>query len=224
MLALPAHKAGASGGRGQLRLDREEFMSCRSDRLRLLACVVGVAAPAIVSVVSPAAADEAFTAKTAVTLPGGQIINGFDISFFTKDRYYLGDRTNSAVDVIDSDSNTVVAQIGKGLFKGATGNNNTSGPDGVVVFNNQVWVGDGDSTVKVFNATTGVQITTIATGAPSDFRADELCFDPRDELVMVANNAATPPFASIISTDDFTVKAKIKFDGTNGAPNSSNGA
>src|SRR5580704_4204751 len=224
MLALPAHKAGASGGRGQLRLDREEFMSCRSDRLRLLACVVGAAAPALFSVVGPAAADEAFTAKTAVTLPGGQIINGFDISFFTKDRYYLGDRTNSAVDVIDSDSNTVVAQIGKGLFKGATGNNNTSGPDGVVVFNNQVWVGDGDSTVKVFNATTGVQITTIATGTPSDFRADELCFDPRDELVMVANNAATPPFASIISTDDFTVKAKIKFDGTNGAPNSSNGA
>jgi hypothetical protein len=199
-------------------------MKSSSDRLRLLACVVGAVAPALVSGVGPAVADEVFAAKTVVTLPGGQNINGFDISFFTKDRYYLGDRTNSAVDVIDSDSNSLVAQIGKGTFKGATGNNNTSGPDGVVVFNNQVWAGDGDSTVKVFNATTGAHITTIATGAATDFRADELCFDPRDELVMVANNAATPPYASIISTDDFTVKAKIKFDGTNGAPNSSNGA
>jgi hypothetical protein len=41
---------------------------------------------------------------------------------------------------------------------------------------------------------------------------------------MVANNADDPPFASIISTDDYTVKAKIPFDGTNGAPNSNNGA
>jgi hypothetical protein len=41
---------------------------------------------------------------------------------------------------------------------------------------------------------------------------------------MAANNADDPPFASIISTTSFTVVKKIPFDGTNGAPNSNNGA
>jgi hypothetical protein len=41
---------------------------------------------------------------------------------------------------------------------------------------------------------------------------------------MVANNADSPPFASIISTTTYAVVKKIKFDGTLGAPNSNNGA
>jgi hypothetical protein len=41
---------------------------------------------------------------------------------------------------------------------------------------------------------------------------------------MVANNADSPPFASIISTDTFKVVKQIAFDGSNGAPNSNNGA
>jgi hypothetical protein len=41
---------------------------------------------------------------------------------------------------------------------------------------------------------------------------------------MAANNADDPPFASIISTTTYTVVAKIPFDGTNGAPKSTNGA
>lgn len=195
-----------------------------SKNLSLFACAVGVLAPAFVSVGVASAADEVFKATTAITLPGGQKVGGFDISFVAKDRYYLGDRSNNAVDVVNTDTNTVVLQIGKGVFAGATGNNDTSGPDGVLIVGNQVWVGDGDSTVKIFT-TAGAPITTVHTGvAATDKRADEMCLDPRHELVMVANNAADPPFASIISTDDFTVKAKIPFDGTNGAPKSNNGA
>jgi hypothetical protein len=41
---------------------------------------------------------------------------------------------------------------------------------------------------------------------------------------MVANNADDPPFASIISTKTYTVVGKIVFDGTKGAPKSTNGA
>ena len=51
-----------------------------------------------------------------------------------------------------------------------------------------------------------------------------MCLDPRHHLVMVANNADSPPFASLISTTTYAVVKKIPFDGTNGAPNSNNGA
>ena len=45
-----------------------------------------------------------------------------------------------------------------------------------------------------------------------------------DHLVMVANNADDPPFASIISTETYKVVAQIAFDGSNNAPKSNNGA
>jgi len=113
--------------------------------------------------------------------------------------------------------------------------NDISGPDGVLTLDNngvkQLWVGDGNSRVWVLNPTTGAVLTLpnnapnpIPTSANNPNRADELCFDSADKLVMVANNADDPPFASIISTETFTVVGKIVFDGTNGAPKSTNGA
>jgi hypothetical protein len=52
-----------------------------------------------------------------------------------------------------------------------------------------------------------------------------MCWDPRDHLVMVANNADSPPFASIIDTSTYTVVHTISFGvgNTNNAPVSSNG-
>src|SRR5207344_3108420 len=66
----------------------------------------------------------------------------FDISWIDQDTqlYYLADRSNSAVDVVDAKHNKFVKQI-KGGFAGAklngTGtavNNDISGPNGVVTF------------------------------------------------------------------------------------------
>jgi hypothetical protein len=53
-----------------------------------------------------------------------------------------------------------------------------------------------------------------------------MCYDPVDHLVMAANNADDPPFVSLISTETYEVvkDGKIEFNGTNGAPNSTNGA
>ena len=46
-------------------------------------------------------------------------------------------------------------------------------------------------------------------------RADELCFDPRDQLVLVANDAETPfPFVSIISTVNYSILQQIVMNGT----------
>ena len=113
--------------------------------------------------------------------------------------------------------------------------NDVSGPDGVMtVENKQLWVGDGNSRVWVLDASSGNlvpapagatnPISTVRPGSNPNNRADELCFDSADHLVMVANNADSPPFASIISTDTFKVVKQIAFDGSNGAPNSNNGA
>jgi hypothetical protein len=191
---------------------------------------------------SPApAADETFAPIAAISLPGGQKVKSFDISFVDPliGIYVLGDRTNLAVDVIDTATNTVLTQL-HGGFRGAiAGDNDHSGPDGVlIVGHHEVWVGDapcaattpannncapvGPSSVKVFNLFSQQLTHTISTGGTA--RADELCLDPRHHLVMVANNADTPPYATLISTTSYSVVGTIKFDGTNGAPKSNNGA
>jgi hypothetical protein len=176
-----------------------------------------------------------FAGTAAVTYPthGGvtpQPLMSFDISFADPviGLYALGDRTNNAVVLVDTHSNAFLSYCGHGSFRGFTGNNNTSGPDGVLFRDHrEVWVGDGDSTVKVFDIAgcdeTSTPTHTIATGTPADNRADEMCYDPRNNLVMVANNAASPPFASLISTTSYAVVAKIPFDGTNGTPKATNG-
>lgn len=191
---------------------------------RSLICFALALAPTLLTPTAPVRADETFAPVAVISLPGGKQILSFDISFVDPaiGIYVLGDRTNKAVDVIDTTTNTVLTQLVSG-FVGATGNNDTSGPDGVMtVGHREVWAGDGNSTVKVINLFSQQVTHTISTGGVN--RADEMCLDPRHHLVMVANNADSPPFASIISTTTYAVVKKIKFDGTLGAPNSNNGA
>jgi hypothetical protein len=194
---------------------------------------------AALATATSAIADETFSPTAAVSLPTPQKVKSFDISFVDPliGLYVLGDRTNLAVDVIDTGTNTFLTQL-KGGFRGAvTGDNDHSGPDGVlIVGHREVWVGDapcpagqpngcdpvGPSSVKVIDLFTQQRTHVISTGGTA--RADELCVDPRDHLVMVANNADTPPFASLISTQTYQVVKKIPFDGTGGAPLSINGA
>ena len=63
----------------------------------------------------------------------------------------MADRSNAAIDIVDTTTDTVVGEITG--FVGFTGNNDTSGPDGVLVIDDphQLWAGDGGSTVKVFS-------------------------------------------------------------------------
>jgi hypothetical protein len=129
--------------------------------------------------------------------------------------YLLADRTNKAVDVIDTTTNTVLVQLAATPpFAGATPSNNNAGPDGVIVVNHrEVWAGDGPSQVKVIDLFSQKTTHVISTGGVN--RADELCFDPRDQLVLVANEAESPfPFVSIISTENYSILAQITMNGT----------
>ena len=176
---------------------------------------------------------QVFSPTAAITVGDetAQPLNSFDISFVEPaiGLYVLGDRTNNAIDMVDTHSNAFLGFCGHNQFQGAvpnpngTINNNVSGPNGVLIRDNrEIWAGDGDSTVKVFDVAgcgeTTVPSHTIPTGTPADKRADEMCYDPVDQIIMVANNAADTPFATLISTIFYVKLVSIPF------PQSTNGA
>src|SRR5258707_204483 len=106
---------------GQLEL-REAAMSNTRNHRVYLACALF---PTLLLTGGAAsAADEVFRPTTAITLPGGQSITSFDISFVDPvvGLYILGDRTNKAVDVVDTENKNRLVQLRKGLFTGATAN------------------------------------------------------------------------------------------------------
>ena len=123
---------------------------------KLAAFVAAAVASAGFMFGSSAHATETLTLKTAVSISGK--ITSFDISFveLAVNLYILGDRTNKGVEVINTNNNAFVMTAGAGIFAGATGNNNTSGPDGVMtVLHREIWAGDGASTLKFLSLATG---------------------------------------------------------------------
>src|SRR5262245_4173579 len=141
------------------------------------------------------------------TSPGKMIV--FDISWVdqTTQLYYLADRSNAVIDVVNAKTDTFVRQI-DGKFRGFTGNNDTSGPNGVVVIGRPgrqfLIVTDANSRVVSINLQTDTIISEVSTGGAAGLRADELAFDPVDNLVMPVNNADDPPFATLIKVDPNT--------------------
>ena len=148
----------------------------------------------------------------------------FDISFVDQktQTYYLGDRSNAVVDVVNASTGVFKTQFkAKPAFSGASPlGNNFSGPNGVVTTGKCVVATDAPSRVVSFTLA-GLQVSDVRTSKTSKFRADELAFDPKDGLLLVANNADTPPFATLIKIDaacKMTVGKQIPFPfSTNGA-------
>jgi len=68
------------------------------------------------------------------------------------------------------------------------------------------------SSVKVLDLKTGVTKATISTGGTG--RADELCFNPVSDVVLIANDEPFDNFITFIGEDSFKVVGKIKFDGS----------
>jgi len=153
--------------------------------------------------------------------PAGPI-DGFDISFVDQktQRYYLADRSNKSVIVIDAKSHKLLGGVDGFVgisMKNGKPDNDTSGPDGVVVIGSQVWAGDGDSTVKIIDLKAMKVVDTISTGGKT--RIDEMAYDPKDQVFIGVNNAEDPPFATLVSTKpDHKIIGKVEFpDATDGA-------
>jgi hypothetical protein len=175
--------------------------------------------------------DEVFEVTTAIQAPGGNALVSFDISWFDArlNKYFLADRSNNQIDVVDPSGNSITP-IAKGIFAGVNpGGNDFSGPDGVLTVHQEsgvteLWVGDSPGKVWVLNAVTGENI--LGAGQFIDVggttRADELCFDSKDHLIMIASPAgANPPtddtpFVTFISTQTHKVVqpgGRLVFDG-----------
>jgi len=140
----------------------------------------------------------------AIRIPGNPL-QSYDISFVNPHRaeYYLGDRSNAGIDIIDTRTLTFKRTIGGfvGLKFNATGtaaDNAHSGPDGVVSHGRWLYAGDGDSTVKVIDldAPTASAIKqSLSTGGTT--RVDEMDITTDGKLLLVANNAEDPPYGTL---------------------------
>src|SRR5216683_851549 len=144
----------------------------------------------------------------------------FDISWIdpANGLYYLADRSNASLDVIDTTgaftgtANKLFGQIGgtssgQANFKGDTGTTATSGPDGVTAAFPCIFAGDGDSRLLSFAAPAySTVVTALNTGG--QFRVDEMAVAPAGAaatgLVLAANNADTPAFATLVTYNKTT--------------------
>lgn len=184
---------------------------------------------------SPDPATPPTYSRVATMAVPGKPLTSFDISYVDRrlPLYYLADRDNAALDIFETVHNRFLTRVGGFVGTrtatpsgpvptppGGTVTTAVSGPNGVVpVGVGEVWVGDGDATVKVVDLFTQSVVATISTARPghdanTDKRADEMAYDPVDHILVVANNAAVPPFVTFISTrpEDRQVLGQIVFD------------
>jgi hypothetical protein len=190
-------------------------------------------------------------AKTPVGLVGvipvpGSPITSADIAWVDPgtERYYFADRSNHGVDIIDAEKNVWVGRVpgmaGANPTGGGTATTNGPGPNGVLVTpNRKLWAGDGNSTVQVADVdpdsmhylqiigSVSTAMLACDTGATHYCgRADEIGYDPKDRIILVANNAplssAAPhnpidPYATFISAvPPYPVLGHIVFTGAGG--------
>jgi hypothetical protein len=195
-------------------------------KLKVFACLVGVLAPGLLAVPGPAAADEVFKATSIINVPivtgvntkAG--LNSFDISFDDEALriYLLADRSNAGIDIVDPNNNSI-GVLAAGGFQGVKASN-LSGPNGVLTVrhrhhNNEAWGGDGNSTLKVVDISTGAVIQSIATGGTQ--RTDEGCWDPVDHVVLFANDEDASTgftadlFITFVSTKTYGILGQIEF-------------
>jgi hypothetical protein len=194
----------------------------------LAAAVAAVLLPAV-NAASGKKAEGAIRLLTTIPIPpksppnltGGMY--SFDISWVDQQSqiYYLADRSNAAVDIVDTKTNILLAQL-QANFAGFTGISATSGPNGVTTGGHCLFVTDAPSRVVSFNTSsfppTFVNAVSTAPGDPN--RADELAYDPIDGVILAINNFDIPPFGTFIKVDPstcaLTPTERITFDPTGG--------
>jgi hypothetical protein len=183
-----------------------------------LAGVIGMAAAA-----GPAVADD-LTLQTFIAVPAdsanmqpGHAFSSFDISFADSvtGNIFIADRSNAGVDIFSGSSLAFLGRatssplpFSAGPFTGQQATTSVSGPDGVLTVTSggvtTLYAGDGNSTLRVYNATNPAQPTLalapISTGGTT--RVDEMAFSPATGQILAANNAENPAFANLFSTNN----------------------
>jgi hypothetical protein len=175
---------------------------------------------------------------TAVNV--GKNLYSYDISFVDQktQTYYLADRSNNVVDVIDASSAAFVTQLSAnppfaGFVStadcnalpggnGSAGGGSCVGPNGVVAAFPWLFVTDGNSRVVTIDLRNGNTVGDVQTKAGDPNRADELAYDPTDGIILAINNADIIPFGALVkvnkTTGALSLLTTIPFtNATNGA-------
>ena len=155
-----------------------------------------------------------------IPVPGNPIISA-DIAWVDPgtEAYYLADRSNAGVDIIDVETNFYVGRVGGmvgvvGAADGTTANNG-SGPNGVVVTpGRRLWAGDGNDTLVVadvnpdsptfLNILKSINLAVTDPSSPSFCddgtknghwcgRADEIGYDTRHHVILIATPGPRSP-------------------------------
>ena len=173
-----------------------------------------------------------FGIQKTIQVPNG--LTAFDISFCDDPSQlcFVADQTNKSVDIINAKKDSFLNQFVAsdpiaGNFVGhvSSVNFDLNGPDGVLEAHNlhQLWVGDGKSRVWVIDVKDPsspkvVDVISTALPGPADLlRADELSYDKKDKMILIANPGDSPPFVTLISTKTHKVLKHIIFtNATNG--------
>jgi hypothetical protein len=128
--------------------------------------------------------------------------------------YFLADRTNGAVQVVNMDTLTVDTAITG--FTGSRGKSAISGPNGLIVVpdRNELWVGDGDGTLRVIDLKSLSVVANIPLGGST--RVDEVAYDASRHLIAATSPSESPPFMSFVSVIDRKVTGKVRFPNATG--------
>ena len=156
-------------------------------------------AAALVATVGAAQA-QALKQVATIQIPGGPINNyGVLAIDQTTGLGYLADKDNKAVVIFDTKTDKYVGRITG--FVGMMQNGNATGPNGLAVVRDgaELWVSDGDSTIKVVDLKTNAITATITTGGK--LRANGMAVDSDRRVVIVANSNEEVPFFSLVSTE-----------------------
>jgi hypothetical protein len=151
---------------------------------------------------------------TAVQIPGNPL-GAFDVSWVNPGRaeYYLADRSNAGIDIIDTDRTTFKRRIGgfTGLvLTNGTINMGLSGPNGVTSHGRWLYAGDGDSTVKVIdlNAPAASAIKQIISTGGSQ-RVDKLALTTDGSLLIANNTSDDPPFETLFAANGDATRSSV---------------
>jgi len=165
----------------------------------------------------------------AIGVPGTSEANPF-VGFDTAEvdtklqLLFVSSRSSRAVAIFDALTDQQLGET-PAVFAGVGLDTAHSGPDGNVVAGRYLFAGDYPSLVRVFDLSVSrsspPEVAAINTGGA--FRADEMDYDPIDQVVVVSNGDSTPAFVSFISVRTLKILKQVTFDGTNGTPDTSQG-
>ena len=208
-------------------------------------CQIALAAGTMLSGAIAGHANATPTYALLTTVPlnvGTAAFTGYDNSTVdpTDGLYYLTDRSAGAIDVVSTQTNSLVTRLGQGqsLFGGtAGGNNNIAGPNGIsistlidgskLLLAGNTAPGSMTGNLIAFNlasnGTTVTQTRTITTlnantPTPSD-RVDGVAYAPTTNTILAANNASTPGAITIINNATGAIIRTLVLNGQNGLPN-----